>query len=354
VKPVAFAIPGDLATNTGGYAYDRQVMARLPAHGIAVSHVALPGGFPFPSEAEIAETGRLLMARGWNEVLLIDGLAYGAFPVGPAAGLAGRVVALVHHPLGLETGHPADIAEQLVANERAVLAYAAAVIVTGEATKTLLIDRFGVPPDRITVAEPGVDRASRAVPSPPGAPVRLLAVGSLVPRKGYEVLIDALAPLKGGNWSLTIIGEERAPGLQVDLQHRIDMAGLSSHITLAGGLPPEALDAAYAATDLFVMSSHYEGYGMVLTEALAHGLPIVTTACGPGTTALPPEAVRIVPVGDASALGAALAGWIEDHGARLAAADAAWAGAAWAGAATLPCWDDTARIVAGVLHGVTP
>jgi glycosyltransferase involved in cell wall biosynthesis len=237
----------------------------------------------------------------------------------------------------------------MIGNERAVLAYAAAVIVTGEATKALLVDRFGVPAERITVAVPGVDPASRAVPSPQGHPVRLLAVGSLVPRKGYEVLIEALAPLKGKPWTLTIIGEERAAGILADLQHRIEVAGLSGQINLAGGVPPEALEQAYAACDIFVMSSHYEGFGMVLTEALARGLPVITTDCGPGTALLPPAAARIVPVADAGALSAALAGWIDNPAARLEAAEAAWAGAAH-----LPSWDDTARIVAGVLHGVTP
>jgi hypothetical protein len=154
----------------------------------------------------MAETSRLLLEQDWRSPLLIDGLAYGAFPTGMAAGLAGRVVALCHHPLCLETGMAPARASVLRRLETAALGYAAAVIVTGEATRDLLVAEFGVPAGRVTVAEPGVEPAARAAETPFGQPLRLLAVGSIIPRKGYDLLIDALAPLAGLPWTLRIIG----------------------------------------------------------------------------------------------------------------------------------------------------
>lgn len=345
----AFAIPGDLAQTTGGYAYDRHILKRLPDHGVAVSHLELPGSFPHPSDADLAETSRRLLGADWRSVLLIDGLAYGAFPTGMAAGLAGRVVALCHHPLALETGLAPDRAAELRRTEAAALGYAEAVIVTGAATRDILVAEFGVPSDRIVVARPGVEPAARAAETAFGQPLRLFAAGAISARKGYDVLIDALAPIAGLDWRLTIAGVVLDPAVKADIDARIAAAGLGARVEFVGGLSAEGLDARYRASDIFVMASHYEGYGMVLTEALARGLPIVTTRSGPGVDDLPDAAAQKVPPGDAPALAGALAYLIGDVSARQRHADAAWAAAA-----ALPRWDETARIVADVIRSVRP
>jgi glycosyltransferase involved in cell wall biosynthesis len=345
---VAFAIPGDLMTMTGGYAYDREVLKRLPEFGIDAVHLALPGGFPDPSQAEINETRRALGAQPSGTVLLIDGLAYGAFPPELAKAFAGRIVALVHHPLGIETGLTESRAAALCANEQAVLSHAAAVIVTGPETATLLARDFAVAPDKITVAVPGVERSTRAIGSSTGEPVQLLAVGSLVPRKGYDVLIRALQPLAGLAWQLTIVGEERTPGLRAQLETQIAEAGLSGRITLAGGMDESRLALQFMHADIFVMSSHYEGYGMVLTEALVRGLPVVATLSGAGAAMLPTSAAIGVPVGDSAALGDALSDVISNYTRRRTMADAAWAAAD-----DLPRWEMTAQIIAGTCKRVS-
>ena len=347
----AFAIPGDIATPTGGYAYDRKVMALLPEFGVEVEHVALPASFPDPSPADLAETSRLLLGQDWRTVLLIDGLAYGAFPTGAAAGLAGRVVALCHHPLALETGTPPDRAAELARREAAALGYAAAVIVTSGETRDILVRDYGVEAARVTVAEPGVEPAARrARETPFGQPLQLLSVGSLTPRKGHDVLIEALAPLAALPWRLTIVGaDDRASGHAAHLRALVERLGLQDRIVFAGAAPEADLQQAYAASDLFVLASHYEGYGMVLTEALAHGLPIVTTLSGEGARRLPGAAAQKVAPGDPAELGGALAYLIGDASARQRHADAAWAAAG-----SLPRWSDAARVVAGVLKSVTP
>lgn len=348
MSEIVFAIPGDLRLPTGGYAYDRRLLAEWRETGVAARHLPLPGSFPNPSEADLTETGRAILSQSYNTVLLIDGLAYGAFPEGIAAGLAGRVVALVHHPLGLETGLSPVQAAEFVRRETAALRYAAAVVVTSEATKRLLVADFGLPAERITVAEPGVDRAQRAVGSG-GESVELLAVGSLVPRKGYDVLIAALAGLADKPWDLTIVGaDDRAPETTAALKTKIAADGLSERIKLTGALEQTELHAAYGKADLFVMPSLFEGYGMVLTEALARGLPILCTTGGAAAETVPDTAALKVPPGDAAAFRDGLLRLIDDAEERRRRADAAWQAAS-----TLPRWRETATIVADVCAKVS-
>lgn len=351
---VAFAIPGDLGRPTGGYAYDRHVLRLLPTFGVEPLHITLPGSFPAPSDADLALTSQLLLAQDWRTPLMIDGLAYGAFPTGLAAGLAGRVIALCHHPLALETGTSPERVAELKRLEASALGYAAAVIVTGRGTRDLLIRDFGVDAAKITVAEPGVELSERARETPFGQPLRLLAVGSISPRKGYEVLIEALVPLASLPWHLTIIGAgDKASPYRDSLHALISASGLDDRITMLGaenqGMSDTELDSHYRSSDIFVMASHFEGYGMVLTEALARGLPIVTTLSGPGAAALPDAAAQKVPPGDAGELCGAIAYLVGDTVARQRHADAAWAAAS-----LLPRWDSTARIIADVVKNFRP
>src|SRR5215207_6976095 len=115
---VAFAVPGDLAAPTGGYAYARQLLALLPEQGVSVRHVPLPDSYPHPSDADLIETERLLRETPEGGVLLVDGLAFGAMPASLVRGLGRRIVALVHHPLGFETGHEEAQRGELMESER--------------------------------------------------------------------------------------------------------------------------------------------------------------------------------------------------------------------------------------------
>jgi len=341
-----FAIPGDINLPTGGYAYDRRLLALLPDHGIAVRHLELPGSFPSPSPADLAETTRLL--AGASGVLMIDGLAYGALPVANIAPIAGPIIALVHHPLCLEAGLSEPRQHELRALETAALARAARVVVTSPLTGRTLATDFGVPSDRITVAEPGTDRADRATGT--GEPLQLLAVGSIVPRKAYDILVRALAPARDIAWRLTIAGlaDRDAPALAA-LHAAIRETGLGDRINPIGAVSTAELDTLYAAADLFVMPSLYEGYGMVLAEAMARGLPIVCTTGGAAAETVPVDAGIKVPPGDEKALSAAILRMLNDPGLRRRMGEASWVAGQ-----KLPRWDDTARIIAGVIKELTP
>jgi glycosyltransferase involved in cell wall biosynthesis len=336
-----FAIPGDISTPTGGYAYDREILRRIGDQGVALRHLVLPDGFPFPSADDIETTARFL--EELDGTLLIDGLAFGALPATVLFRIKARIVALVHHPLALETGLGPDDAERLRTLEREALKAASAVIVTSDTTAATLVSDYDVPREAIAVAVPGTVQARRAGGSGTGGSI--LAVGSIIPRKGYEVLVAALARLRDRPWSLTIVGAmDRAPDHVLSLRARIDAAGLSDRIRFTGAVPGHALPSLYDKADIFVLASHFEGYGMVLTEALAHGLPIVSTRGGAAAQTLPDGAALKVPAGDSAALGEALASLLDDSNRRHALAEAAFSHARH-----LPDWSDTAAIVAAQL-----
>ncbi|MDP4006170.1 glycosyltransferase family 4 protein [Methylobacterium sp. NEAU K] len=341
-----FCIPGDLATPTGGYAYARQLLAHLQREGVAVSPLFLPASFPHPDEADLELTAALLARAPREAVLLIDGLAYGCLPPAIIASAAPRpIVALVHHPLGLEAGLAADEAAHLIAAERAALALAARIVVTSRFTRDLLVADFGVPDDKITVAEPGTGTATRATGGGPG-PVRLLAVGAVTPRKGFAHLVAALAKVADLDWSLTLVGAlDRSPAHVAALREVIAAEGLGERIALAGAVPSERLDALYDRADLMVSPSLFEGYGMALADALARGLPVVSTTGGAAADTVPDAAGVKVPPGDEAALADALRALIADPARRRAAARASREAGE-----RLPRWRDTVRIVADVLR----
>lgn len=341
----AFVIPGDITLATGGYAYDRQVLARSAAHGIAATHVALPGSYPAPSAADIAASERALMGLPDDMVLLIDGLAYGAMPGEMIRRIRHPIVALVHHPLCLEAGLAPQRAERLKDLETEALALAKRIVVTSAMTGRTLVSDFAVPADKIAVAEPGTVRVSRAAGS--GKPLRLLAVGSVVPRKAYLILAEALKGLPGEfDWHLDIVGAARDANelqrLTMALSAK-DASGvtLSSRVTLHGGVDDATLARFFSRADLFVMSSLYEGYGMVLAEAMAYGLPIVCTTGGAAAETVPdPAALRVEP-GNMLALRTALGKALTDGAVRERLAKASWAAGQ-----KLPTWDDTTKIIA--------
>lgn len=336
------AFPGALDTPTGGYAYDRRMLAEVPAHGIAIAPLPLGEGFPFPSHDQVRGALAALAATAPGTVLLVDGLTLGVLPQEGLKALGRPLVGLVHHPLALETGLDGATQARLKASERAALSACRAVIVTGPLSRRLLIEDYGVAPETITLACPGTQPAPRAAAD--GDPPRLLAVGSVIPRKGYDVLLDALGCLGDLAFSLTIIGSLTLdPGTAAAIEARA-AALPEGRVRLLGARPQAELDAAYARADLFVHPALFEGYGMALAEALRRGLPIVAATGGAVAETVPDGAGLKVPPGDAGALATALRAAISDRALRRRLADAAFAAGG-----QLPTWSDGARAIAARL-----
>ena len=349
VGRVAFAVPGDLATPTGGYAYDRRMIAELRQLGWQVDVVDLGDGFPRPSDAQRRVAREKLLAVPAGCPVVIDGLALGVLPEAAAEVRTSRpVIALVHHPLALESGLTASDAEALRTSERAALAAASGVVVTSKTTAQVLAADYGVTADRIVVAHPGNDRVA-AVRAGGDVAVRLLSVGSIVPRKGFDILIAALATLKDLPWRLTIAGDRtRDPGAATRLDADILANGLGDGIVVLGAVPDERLAGLYREADLFVLASRFEGYGMALAEAIAYGVPVVSTTGGAIPEAVPPGAGVLVPPDDVPALAQALRRAIADPTER-----SRFAAAAQAAAARLPTWTDSAKLFSRAIEAAT-
>ena len=347
VVEAAFAVPGDLASPTGGYAYARHLLAHLPGCGIRVEHLPLPGGFPAPEDAALAEAADRLASVPAGRVLLVDGLAYGAMPAERLRAVRAPMVALVHHPLALESGLAPEPRARLAVSERAALSLARRVVATSAHTARGLVGDYGVRPDAITVAEPGTEPARRARGS--GEPLALLAVGAVTPRKAFPLLVEALRAFDAPPWRLTIVGTlDRDPGEAARLRAAVLEAGLGDRVVLAGAVDAAGLDALHDAADLLVSASLYEGYGMALAEGIARGLPVVAASGGAAAETVPPGCGLLVPPGDAAALRDALGRMLADPAFRRGCADAAWTAAR-----TLPRWEDTAARVAEALRAAT-
>jgi glycosyltransferase involved in cell wall biosynthesis len=339
-------LPGSLDDVTGGTRYDRHIVKGLRLAGWRVAVHGLDRSFPTPSAAVLAAADAVLSGLPDGALTVIDGLGFGAMPAQVARhGRRLRLVALVHHPLALETGLAAADIARLRASETAALGHARRVIVTSPHTARLLAD-YGVPAARIRVVVPGTDPAPAAQGSGSGGPLRLLCVGAVTPRKGHALLADALAPLRHLHWRLDCIGSvTRDAATVAAVQARIDALDLAGRVRLLGEVPADVLERHYAAADLFVLASHFEGYGMAYAEALARGLPVLGTTAGAIADTVSADAGLLVPPGSSAALREALAVLLTDAGLRRRLA----AGAARA-RQSLPDWPTaTARFAEALL-----
>ena len=248
-----------------------------------------------------------------------------------------RLIVLVHLPLSDETGLSDAAAARLRDLERRTLHLAATVIATSDQAARQLVEMHGL--RRVEVAAPGVDPAPLAEPSPDGH--RLLCVASVTPRKGQDLLVAALQDhLADLRWRCTFVGALTRP-----------VPHTSPAIHFAGPRTGADLDASYADADLFVLPSRAETYGMVVTEALARGLPVLATQVGGVTEALglAPDGDRpgaLIPPGDPVVLAGALRDWLTDPELRRS-----WRVAARGRRSTLPAWSETAGRLTEILNG---
>jgi glycosyltransferase involved in cell wall biosynthesis len=339
----------DPARPSGGNAYDRHVCRGLEALGWAVHQHQIADAWP-----RLGETGHGALARAVRRipdgaVVLLDGLIASAAPEAlvPQAWRLRQVV-LVHMPLG--HGPPDDEAGAVRASEREVLSAAAAVVTTSAWAQRRLGELYALPADRVHVAEPGVDPAGLAPGTAAGD--ALLCVAAVTPDKGHDVLVDALATAMDLPWRCACVGSlDRDPAFAEGVRRRARDRGLGDRVRFPGPRTGPELDRAYAAADLLVLASHAETYGMVVTEALARGVPVlaaevggVTEALGHGNDGARPG--LLVPPGDPPALAAALRAWLGDAGLR-----GRLRRAARERRASLPGWPATTSVIAGVLTG---
>ena len=330
----------DQARPSGGNRYDRRICDELIAAGWDAPELVVPGPWPQPDPAALSRLARAVASVPDGGLVLLDGLiasAAASVLVPESARL--RLVVLVHMPLGGVA--VADEAEQ------AVLTQACAVVTTSSWTRERLLDRYRLPPERVQVARPGADLVDEAPGTPGGG--RLLCVAAVVPHKGHDLLLEALRGITQPPWMCTFVGAlDRDPTFVDSLRRQAAGSGILDRIRFLGPRVGEELLREYRTADILVFPTRIEAYGMVVTEALAVGLPVIATAVGGvpealGCTADGSPGV-LVPPNDAGRLGEALGAWLSNEGLR-----AQWRRAAHLRRTTLGSWDATVRHLAVAL-----
>lgn len=331
----------DSARPSGGNTYDRRLGTGLRARGRAVHELVAPGTWPDADGAARRSLAATLATLPDDEVVMVDGLVASAAPevLRPEADRL-RLVVLAHMPFGELGGHAAWT------SERQAMATATAVVTTSSWTRDWLVEHYRLDPARVHVAEPGADRAPVSAGTPGGG--QLLCVAAVTPGKGHDVLVAALDRLRDLEWTCTCVGSLES---DVPFAARVTTQA-SDRVQFTGALPENVLAMQYAAADLLVLPTRTESYGLVVTEALGHGLPVVATDVGglPGALGRLDDGRRpgmLVPPDDPTSLAAALRAWLEDEGLRERLREVASARRT-----ALHPWSRTAAQVDEVLAGV--
>jgi glycosyltransferase involved in cell wall biosynthesis len=352
VRDVFVVVPDgidDPSRPSGGNTYDRHLCRELGAHDWSVQERAVAGFWGRPDAAAFAALEGALREIPDDAVVLLDGLIASTAPevlVPQASRL--RLIVLVHMALGHRP--PDDTARR---REREVLAAATATVTTSAWSRDRQIELYDLPAHRVQVAEPGAPAAEPASGSDAGE--ALLCVGAVSFEKGHDILLEALESVSELSWHCTCVGSlDRDPAFVASLRRRSLDGGLGERVSFPGPKTGADLDRAYASADLLVHASRAETYGLVVTEALAHGLPVIAADVGGLVEALGEgaEGTRpglLVAPEDPAALADALSAWLGDAELR-----ARLRRAAGERRESLPRWSTTASEVSQVLAEAVP
>jgi glycosyltransferase involved in cell wall biosynthesis len=330
---VAFVTVGDTSRLTGGYLYHARLFEGLRERGVEIKEVVPCGASPAEQKAAASRLGTML-GPSYFDVVVVDALARIVCAPWLDRWRAVRpVVAMVHELPSLAAGREADpdrgLEEPLFRADR--------LIAVSDHGRSILCSR-SVPAGQMRVVPPGFDRLAPVEPeeqaSLRGEEVRALCVAQWIPRKGILELVEAWKMREGLGATLELVGETDAdPAYTASVQHAV---ASDPSIIISGPVADATLIAAYAAADLFVLPSRYEGYGIVYAEALAFGLPVIACDAGPVPELVGRDAALLVPPDDVGALAGALDLLLEDPALRSRLASAARRRAK-----ELPRWDDT-------------
>jgi glycosyltransferase involved in cell wall biosynthesis len=349
---VFFVVPDgidDPARPSGGNTYDRHLLRGLGAQGWSARERAVAGFWDRPDAASFSGLEGALRQIPDDAVVLLDGLIASTAPevLVPEAGRL-RLIVLVHMPLG---HRPPD--DDAWRRERAVLEVATATVTTSTWSRRRLIELYDLPAHRVHVAEPGAPAAEPAGGT--GAGEALLCVGAVTSEKGHDILLEALESISALSWNCTCVGSlDRDPAFVESLRRRTLDLGLGGRVSFPGPRTGDELDRTYASADLLVHASRAETYSLVVTEALARGLPVIAAdvgglaeALGEGADGTRPG--LLVAPEDPVALGDALSAWLSDIELRTRLRRAAAERRQ-----SLPSWSTTASEVAQALAEAAP
>jgi glycosyltransferase involved in cell wall biosynthesis len=292
-------VPLDVDEPTGGNVYDLALADALRRAGDHVDIVAC-------APADLAE----LLRDGSTDTVLVDGLLACPHP-GALSGTGAGV--LVHMPLSWRPDVSGDEAVELDLLEAETLEAASIVIATSQWSAQYLAERHRV--HGVAIVPPGVAPADVVDGSDPPLIVQIAAIA---PHKNQLGVVEALTDVADLPWQARLAGSlEVDPDYVAEVSRAIDAAGLAGRVELPGVV---ARDAAWVGADLALLPSLAEAYGMVVTEALARGIPAIVASGGPAEAlGLDPDGQRpgvVIPRDDSRALADALRRWLADEGQR--------------------------------------
>ena len=325
---------------SGGHRYNASVIADWPTSRPRVEYV--DGPWPDGDDRSIAALAAALTS---HDVALVDGLVGAAHPalIADAAAAGRRIALLIHMPLANDPALSSADRVRLDALEGRSVRAAWRVVATSRTAAAELTRRHGRPD--IVVVPPGVDPAPA---SGVHAPPHLLVVGALARHKNQLTVVRALTAVAGLRWRATIVGPDADPAYAAAVR-----SAAPPGVAFAGELHGAALANAFASADLLVHPARVEMWGMVVTEALARGVPAIVGAGTGAVEALasgtaPGAAVPGASVApdDTAGLAVLLRAWLTDASLRDE-----WRHRALAAREHLGTWPDAAARLAAALEG---
>jgi glycosyltransferase involved in cell wall biosynthesis len=346
---VGLALYGSLEDRSGGFRYDRQLVAGLRDVGDAVDVVELPWrAYPRGLLDNLSPRFRDRL-RIDVDVLVQDELAHPSL-FRTNRHLSQPIVAIVHH---LRASESRRLSPLYRAIERRYLETVDGVICNSTATRDAVTD-LGVDPEATVVAPPAGDRFDPEIDAETiedrarAAPLRVVFVGNITPRKGLATLVEGLARAESPV-ELTVVGRPIDETHLATIQRRVRDAGLEERVEVVGELSDAALADLLRSSHVLAVPSRHEGFGIVYLEGLSFGLPaIASRAGGAGDVVTDGETGVLVAPGDSAAIARALTRFADDPE-RLASMGRA----ARRRYECHPDWSETTARVRGFLEEVT-
>lgn len=229
----------------------------------------------------------------------------------------GKVIVIVHLFYGYESNSKFYIKRMASSLKEKLTLYFADIIVTNSEYSKKEIASLGIDPLSIFVLPPGMDREKFQIL--PSSEIELkrqkvLYVGNCIPRKGALYLIEAFSQIERRDFTLHIVGSpKKNPSYYKKLTALVNKLGLTKDIVFHDGVDQEEIKHLYSSSDIFVLPSLKETFGIVLLEAMHYGLPIITT----NISAMPElvtdgENGLLVPVANSQVLAEAMSKLIKD------------------------------------------
>ncbi|WP_200846836.1 glycosyltransferase family 4 protein [Arthrobacter sp. 18067] len=292
---IRFLVPGNVRHGSGGNKYNAKLAGHLTALGATVETVTVDGDWPVGSPADRQRFSDMLDG---GATVIADGLVASGAPEEIAAAVnAGTNVWILSH-MALADHHDLE-AKALVA--------ATGVISPSAHAAAELEVRHGT--QNIVIATPGAEKADVSAGS---EPKHIVAVAALLPNKSQELLVHALATLQDVEWTAALIGSEQAdPSYAAEVRAAVEHYGLENRINVTGELTGPALEDQWQRADLSVLLSRSESFGMVVTESLAHGVPVLVRQGTGAVEALgSADAGLVLDLGDPNNLADTLKNWL--------------------------------------------